>query len=283
MSITNKARDLSPKAWHDLLLRSIDDAKLTLDGHHLPGFPDAEIQRNLNGRLAKDSMKQAFDLFTYTRKLAQNHKITIDGAKVLDFGSGWGRIWRYFLYDIQLENNRAFDVNADLARFWENKMCGAKLDTAPAWEKLPYEDGTFSIIVSNSVFSHLSPKLNLFYASELRRVMAPGGLLVATTFGKPHLKTWKSWGSKKSLTERQKMIAGLSDDYQRDIAAFDKGEFIYLETGLPGRNGPNDHLQDYEIAAVPRPWLEQNWAPYFSVVDYSDRIGPQSTFSAIAI
>src|SRR5439155_351216 len=48
---------------------------------------------------------------------------------------------------------------------------------------MPYPDGHFDAIVSCSVFSHLKRDMQHLWLAELKRVLAPGGLLLASFHG----------------------------------------------------------------------------------------------------
>jgi SAM-dependent methyltransferase len=58
--------------------------------------------------------------------------------------------------------------------------CFVRSSTRPP---LPFRDQFFDIVVSYSVFSHLSEINAANWIYELSRVLKPGGLLVATTHG----------------------------------------------------------------------------------------------------
>ena len=45
----------------------------------------------------------------------------------------------------------------------------------------PYPDDSFDVVYACSVFSHLPETLHLLWLAEIRRVLRPGGVLVATT------------------------------------------------------------------------------------------------------
>ena len=48
----------------------------------------------------------------------------------------------------------------------------------PLHDRFPYEDDEFSLIVSISVFTHLTQDQSEAYLAEIARVLAPGGVAV---------------------------------------------------------------------------------------------------------
>lgn len=277
-NLQEAAQGLSTDDWHELLVARIDNSDVTVDDFPLPGFPDEQIQLNLNGRPAAASMPAARGLFEWSRQFFAS----VPPGQYLDFGSGWGRIWRYFLYDFPIEDMRAFDVAPKLTSFWESSMIGAELDVGVAGEPLPYSDGQFSAVTSNSVFSHLSEDLNLTTAKELRRVMKTGGVICLTTFGRRHLERWADLasGDLADLNDRQRSLASMSDDFANCIKRFEAGEFVFLEVGHDRRSS---HLKDYEIAAVSPVWFQENWGRWFEVIGQSVTATPQQAIALRAI
>jgi SAM-dependent methyltransferase len=110
---------------------------------------------------------------------------SFEEKRVLDFGCGAGRTLRHFLSE------------AEQGEFW-----GADLDTASidwlqenlcpplhAWRAalgppLGLEHGSFDLIWTISVFTHLGPSTSLSWLLELHRLLKPDGLLIATYYGR---------------------------------------------------------------------------------------------------
>lgn len=266
------ASKLTIAQWHDLLVARLTDPSIKLEGHEIPGAPAVELQMNLNGRAAAASMPAARDFLVWFDPIIKESPLYDNAAAYLDFGAGWGRIWRYFLYTFP--KNRAFglDVNPKLANVWKAINLGADIRIGEPYAPLPFEDGSISFATSNSVWSHLSEELALSTLAGMRRIMKPNGLFALTSFGVPHLKLWKRYRTLDAPTERQKMLSELSDDYDSVITRYADGEFIFLKTGLD-RDGR--FLRDYEIAAVPRQWFA-GAVPGFELVEFTDDVLPQS-------
>lgn len=104
--------------------------------------------------------------------------------RVLDFGAGRGspilNDQCRFRRDIQILKGRCSHVEGcdiDSAVLTNSFLDHAEL--LPQDRSLPYEDASFDVIVSNSVFEHVTHPEPV--ASELLRVLKPDGFMFATT------------------------------------------------------------------------------------------------------
>jgi SAM-dependent methyltransferase len=100
-----------------------------------------------------------------------------DNPKVLDFGCGCGRMTRY------LPGVSGCDVNPDLVTWCQKNLSGATTRLNGKKPPLPYDDETFDLIFSLSIFSHLPESLLGRWLHDLWRVLTPGGILILTTHG----------------------------------------------------------------------------------------------------
>lgn len=115
------------------------------------------------------------------------------GQRILDIGSGCGRLavplTRALGTDVQYEG---FDVMAPMVdwcisnitaaypnfRFQFADLSNTRYRTAGGAAKdyrFPYDDASFDVVVSFSIFTHLVPESAAHYAREIARVLAPGG------------------------------------------------------------------------------------------------------------
>jgi SAM-dependent methyltransferase len=104
---------------------------------------------------------------------------------VLDFGCGPGRVLPHFAALAPEAACVGCDVDA-AAIDWaarEHRALGWSLTSFHP--PLPYESGRFDLVYAISVFSHLDRGLAGMWLTELRRVLAPGGLALLSVHG-PH-------------------------------------------------------------------------------------------------
>ena len=103
--------------------------------------------------------------------------------RMLDWGCGSGRATGHFLLHPDGPEVHGCDIDAE-AIAW----CSANLQTGHfaainPLPPLPYPDGYFDAIVSCSVFSHLKRDTQRLWLAELGRVLAPGGVVLASFHG----------------------------------------------------------------------------------------------------
>jgi hypothetical protein len=266
--IRDVARTLTPKDWHDLLMKSGTNDEITLDGMPLPKFPPTEVQMRLNGRPASQSMPAALALYRYSMAAFDAAGFDRKTSSYLDFGAGWGRIWRYFLRDFYFERCLAYDVNPKLQKLWSDVNISGNIRIGKAYHPLPFEPHSLTLVTSNSVWSHLSENLAKDSLAKLRLVMKKNGIVVLTTFGIKHLTFFKKIQDGEVQNARM-ALRNLPVDMAEMIKLYEKGKFTFIPTGK------NEDLIEYELAAIPRKWFEENLTG-FVLEDYTDDILPQT-------
>jgi SAM-dependent methyltransferase len=120
--------------------------------------------------------------------------------RVLDVGCGIGRLARPLAGYLSVDGAYAgLDVDADgidwcrrrYAHFPQFRFVHADVRNArfnpggaidPVDYAFPFEDGSFDLAVLISVLTHLTADPALHYVGQVRRVLAPGGRMLATFF-----------------------------------------------------------------------------------------------------
>lgn len=101
--------------------------------------------------------------------------------RVLDFGSGLGRVLRH----LGKTGWQLSGCDVDGASIeWSRRVCGfAELKVSGDDPPLPWDDATFDAVYAVSVFSHFPTARQHSWAAELRRILKPGGWAIVTTMG----------------------------------------------------------------------------------------------------
>jgi ubiquinone/menaquinone biosynthesis C-methylase UbiE len=116
-------------------------------------------------------------------------------AKVLELGCGSGAMWMACPERIPAGWSLIIsDFSAGmLDSAWRNLVTlgrGFKFEQIDA-QAIPYPDETFDLVIANSMLYHVPDRPRAL--SEIRRVLRPGGHLVAATSGVNHLKEMDEW------------------------------------------------------------------------------------------
>jgi len=126
-----------------------------------------------------------------------------DNAKILELGCGHGLLWKENAsripagWDITLSDLSSGMLDAA----WRNLVVTGrtfKFKETDA-QALPYENETFDAVIANHMLYHVPDRPKAI--AEIRRVLKPGGHLVATTLGKSHMKEMSDW-TKRASTEK---------------------------------------------------------------------------------
>ncbi len=105
---------------------------------------------------------------------------------ILDFGCGCGRVIRHWhtLADPRVYGS---DYNPRLIDWCRQHLDFAQFDTNQLAPPLKYENETFGLVYTLSVFTHLPESLQGAWIDEISRVLKPGGYLLMSTHGERYL------------------------------------------------------------------------------------------------
>lgn len=148
----------------------------------LPIMSDDVVQKNWTGNSGLELLKQT-SVFVRTMSYAFS-KITgrtLDNARVLDFGCGYGRIARLMYFFTESSKVFGVDPLKESIRLCHDAKLGDNfLLSEYLPESLPVGSNEFDLIYAFSVFTHLSERATLAALRALRRYISPDGVLVIT-------------------------------------------------------------------------------------------------------
>ncbi|BDM24254.1 methyltransferase domain-containing protein [Pseudomonas sp. LRP2-20] len=239
----------------------VGDLMLNVPEHHedlrriLPRMAPDEIQRNWNGSSGYDLLLQSC-AFMRTLECGVNRFSgrSLDNAKILDFGCGWGRLLRLLYKFTAPENIYGCDP-------WDQSLqicadCGitgnlAQSDYLP--ENLPFPGMKFDFIYAYSVFTHLSEKAALAAVSACRKHIADDGLLIITVRPKSYWEVHPD--SQNHLVVKSQMIK----DHERKGFAFTphgvgtpaqvNGEITYGDSSMT-LDYIKDHWREWQVVGT---------------------------------
>jgi glycosyltransferase involved in cell wall biosynthesis/SAM-dependent methyltransferase len=173
----------------------------------------------------------------------------------LDFGVGVGRLARMF----KAFTGKYAGVDVDLRTIlWvrENLPWVRAIHTAPR-ARLPFPDADFDMVVSISVFSHMSKDDQAFYLSELHRVTRPDAHLIITVHGEQALQRAMNEGAVLEL-----LGIGPNHLHRARAALLDGPGFHFVRQA--GHLTTDDY--EYGIAFVARRWIDDVWSTWYDVL-----------------
>jgi SAM-dependent methyltransferase len=254
--------DLSEEGWLEILKRSVREPYLA--GLEFPRFPCSQHQLHVNGRADEGAMEQAYALWLYASRWAVALGRPLNAhTKVLDFGCGWGRGTRLFMKDVSPPNIFGVDIDPNAIALCKGLgVPGSFYLTSPAG-RLPFDNATFEVIISSSVFTHMPEAMADATLAELSRVAAPNCLFVLTVEGENFLDALATTPSDTPILRWQLMLK-----FQPEIDMYwqrwQNGEFCYFPT--------NSLSADfYGDAAIPPAYIRTVWRRWFALKDYVDQ------------
>lgn len=253
MNVSDLAQSVSRTAWCQMVIDTADPA---VADPRLPGLPSEAVQKLTNGLSGTVTLRAAAKLYDNTADLIAKHDPQLRNPRILDFGCGWGRIARFLPQLTAVENIYGTDVDAGLIQVCQDHLHASNYTAMTSGAALPYPDAMFDVVLSNSVFSHLSEASHRFHVAEIARVLKPGGLFLGTILSE--------YSMGKMYDSNTDWITRVTGPRAQAEAALARREFVYGNTG---------RWTDYGIAFIPAGWTKANWAPAFEVVEQLD--GPQ--------
>jgi SAM-dependent methyltransferase len=148
----------------------------------MPRMPSDEIQRRWNGNSGPVLLAQGVSFVaTVADAFESLTGRPLAGARVLDYGCGWGRLIRLmykFTGPDRIYGCDAWGTSLDFCRDHGIRAHLAACDEIPA--DVPFRGTTFDLIYAFSVFTHLSERTAKAVMAVLRRCVEPDGLLAIT-------------------------------------------------------------------------------------------------------
>lgn len=229
-------------------LFSLPDAVFPRISALLPRMASEEVQVSWTGTSGVPLLMQTLD---FVRSVSYNFaKLTgrsLDGATILDYGCGYGRISRLMYYFT--EEDKVFGVDP-----WEKsiQICHADgltgnfslSDYLPV--TLPVVAGIFDLIFAFSVFTHLSEKATVVCLNTIGNYVRPDGVVAIT------IRPVEYWDVDKNAT-------------QGGVAGWQKT--IHLEQGfsfLPHDRPAVDGDVTYGDTSMELGWLSKTF-PQFEI------------------
>jgi len=231
-------------SWLKKLEDSINNKDITSPhGEKLPGFPSDDWQIHTVGLSGIEAISEAFKFMeTCTNHFKLSPLWNNQEKRLLDFGTGWGRIARCFLKDFKGKNIVGFDINPTFLQMCtENFNLGTFLKS----EEMPplryphnnelrqFPKAGTDFIVAYSVFSHLSEEASLAWVNEFSRILSPGGMLAITTRARWFFDTAEELKN-QGVTGHAKGLSEMFDSFDEARNRYDAGNVVHATNEIIG-------------------------------------------------
>jgi len=197
----------------------------------VPPPPPRHLQERVIGTYDPGYLESGYELCRHLdAELAHAGRSLGDFARILDFGCGSGRVLRALRRLHPRAELHGTDIDEE-AIAWLAWNCPdvARFTVAPHRPPTSYADAAFDFVFGISVFTHLPQDMEAAWLDELRRIAAPGALLVLTTHGEAH---WSKLAPEvRGIVERDGFYYGdFGFNYGRSISLPDFYQTAYHST-----------------------------------------------------
>lgn len=220
---------MADRKWLEFLL-----GRRTIPGLIAPPLPDVAIQSQFVGSCGAEAFVEAA---TFCAKLSDAASTYLFGlrsdCRILDFGVGWGRLYRVLLNHVDPANLIGVDIDQACIDLCRQAMPFGSFARNEARPPLPFDDESFEIAYAYSVLSHLAPEVSRAWLSDIRRVLRPGGLLVFTTLKTAHLDVWRAQ-ARDGVPYYATCLEDAGFDHAEWSERAARGEALYLPIGGGG-------------------------------------------------
>ena len=202
-------------------------------------------------------LKAFTDLWEQIRR---HYPIRPDRLRILDWGSGCGRVSRN-LARIGIPHLHGCDIDAEAIAWCSEHLPGAfqLTDIDPP---LPCVNESMDVVIATSVFTHLTRHDQTKWLREMSRILAPGGLLLASIAGPSVARLGRS----DRLREHQPGSLATRAAAMRRMARLHRAGIIdsHLDEHLDGI-APDGY---YRMTFQTKRYTRQAWTKHFTVLDH---------------
>lgn len=255
-------------AWVKDIVRSQSETVVSPKGDELPKFPPEQLQINTTGRAGVAAIEQAaFFYEDVMQGLSKSGAVVGNDWKLLDFGSGWGRITRVALKDFRMSNIVGIDVDEQFVALSNDLFPQQIFKVCNPYPPTDIASSSIQLVLAYSVFSHLSEDASRAWIAEFLRVLAPGGYAAFTTRPIAFVDYCEHLAkSKDGIVDRnyqEKLASMFSEDGAAACKrAYGEGQYVFMGIGGGGvRDG-----SFYGEAFIPAAWIERNFGESFEIV-----------------
>ena len=254
--------------WFNKICESYLNPSVFYEGKRLPSFPSDTIQANTTGQSGVNTLKEAFLFYKDCIETFNELGVPMNPQhNLLDFGVGWGRIARFFLRELPLQNIYGVDVVDDFINICKETFRSDNFYVCKPFPPTWIPDGKMDYIVGYSVFSHLSEEACFLWMNEFHRLLSDDGVVALTTRGRwffDYCENLKETGDSGYLHA----LSNLFDDFTAARSAYDNGKFVH--SNKHGVTGGGAMIADfYGESFIPELYAKTAYSEKFKLEKFS--------------
>jgi glycosyltransferase involved in cell wall biosynthesis/trans-aconitate methyltransferase len=224
----------------------------------LPTMPGDDVQRGWTGNSGAALLEQSLSFVEEVS--AGFESLTgrpLEGARILDYGCGWGRLIR-LMYKFSgpetIYGCDAWETSLDLSRSHAIRAQLALCDEVPT--AAPFPGVTFDLIYAFSVLTHLSERTARAVMDALRSSIAPDGVCVVT------IRPPEYWDA-AAHSENPPDVARMKRDHATRGFAF-----------TPHQRAAVDGEISYGDASISLEYIARSWSGWSIAADRLKSVDP---------
>lgn len=245
----------SNKEWLEEIEKSYPSGT-NRENFFLPSFPDEILQKNTVGCHGITAIQQAFTFYQNAVQGLRKSEGTDKSKKILDFGTGWGRISRFFIKDVGIDNIYGVDVEESFINICRKTFKTDNFTVISSAPPTTFPDATFDLITLYSVFSHLNEETCKNWVIEFHRILKPGGSIAFTTRG---INFFDYCEAKKGAENSYENALGeLFTSFEEARNKYKNGDFVF--SGIEGvGGGGSKNTSFYGESFIPEKYIETEY------------------------
>ncbi|HZU62033.1 MAG TPA: class I SAM-dependent methyltransferase [Solirubrobacteraceae bacterium] len=182
---------------------------------------------------------------------------------VLDFGCGPGRVLPHVASLVAPASCTGCDVSGPAIKWARRHRPELRWEVSRFRPPLPFGDGSFALVYSISVFSHIDEELQDRWLEEIDRVLRPGGVALLSVHGRHAFDQFRTGQATTRWSARSAFSRGPLGDGEFVFVPYRPSAWIRNE--LPGVQG------EFGLAFHDERYVRQHWSRTFEVVQILPR------------
>lgn len=256
---------LSIDEWCETLVASITEPIIA--GLEFPRFPPYDLQNRTHGSSGEIALREASKFYKLIASRPFFAERAVSGGTFLDFGTGWGRIARFFLRHFDLDRYCGFEPQRSSCFLTRALNPYLMVFTGQAMPDRQLPSDRFDLVVGWSVFSHLSEVATAAWLEELARIMRPDGYCVMSTFGDVFLDQLVGYQAARDAGQEihwyHRYVLETAGDIVEQRQRYASGELVWI----PDRPGAHYGTATFLPERALRDMIENREMP-FDLVEF---------------